>query len=920
MHTNVQLIISGLGAGAAFALLALGLVVVFRGSGILNFAQGAVATASAYTFIWLRSQGWSLIPAIVAAILLASAIGLAFDALVLRRLRKAPVLAKVVATLGLQVALIAVIPMVYGHEYRAPAELVDRRAYALPFGSPRFIVPGDRLMFLIISAAVTLGLWALFRFTRFGRATRGLADNETAIALLGYSPQMLSMVNWALGTALAGAAGVLLSSLVQQTPTSYTLILIGAIAASLIGGLRSFGITFAACLALGAAQSVIARYGPDLTDLTTIVGWGDTLPFVVIGLVMILRGQTIPSREARLESWLPAAPRMHSPLRFFVVMLVVGIVWYSVTSQGLAVATTVSLMTGVVCLSLVVVTGYLGQISLAQMMLAGVGAFFASAAASDWGLPFPFPILVGGLLAVPVGALLALPALRVRGINLAVVTMAAAFVADASFFSDYRLSNGGRFPSAKFGPIDFGTFSQPRRYGVFVLVTLLILCVGVGMLRRSHVGVRFLAVRANERGAAALGVSNAAQKLMAFGIASFIAGIGGGLMGYQAERLTYGNFTALQSLFLVSTTYMAGIGAVGSSLIAGLLVSGGVLSHILHFEGSAGEIVQILGGIGVMLTVVLHPDGLALLPRDLREGLAARRRRHHDTARPEPALAEEALVTAPLVLAGVGGGVPFLPDAAPAGWSNVIDAPHPAPSRNGHPPRGEGLVAEALTLSYGAVHAVDQLSVRVRPGELIGLIGPNGAGKTSAIDALTGFAPSAGGVVRLDGLRIDGWSPHRRARAGLIRTFQGLEIFDDLTVLENLEVARRTSGREGGVGSTEALAMFGLLEDQSQLARSLPQGERRLLALSRALVCSPRTLVLDEPAAGLDTTESAHLGELLRAVVDRGVGILLVDHDMSLVLSVSDAVLVMDFGRLIADGVPAAVREDERVLTAYLGA
>jgi sulfate-transporting ATPase len=173
--------------------------------------------------------------------------------------------------------------------------------------------------------------------------------------------------------------------------------------------------------------------------------------------------------------------------------------------------------------------------------------------------------------------------------------------------------------------------------------------------------------------------------------------------------------------------------------------------------------------------------------------------------------------------------------------------------------------------------------------------------------------------VSLGDERIDGWSAPRRARAGLVRTFQGLEIFDDLTVAENVEVARRGAGRGHDVPVAAALSVVGLHGDADRLAASLPQGRRRLLAMARALACSPDVLVLDEPAAGLDTEESAHLGLLLRAVVDSGVGVLLVDHDMSLVLSVCDHVLVMDFGKVISSGAPHSIRQDDLVLAAYLG-
>jgi ABC-type branched-subunit amino acid transport system ATPase component len=229
------------------------------------------------------------------------------------------------------------------------------------------------------------------------------------------------------------------------------------------------------------------------------------------------------------------------------------------------------------------------------------------------------------------------------------------------------------------------------------------------------------------------------------------------------------------------------------------------------------------------------------------------------------------------------------------------------------------LSAAHLGVRYGGVEAVRGVDLDVHAGRIHGLIGPNGAGKSSLIDALTGFQASASGTVHLDGRDITGLAPHARARLGLSRSFQHLELFDDLTVRENLVVAARASrrGDRDGVGS--AAALLGIEDIMAARISDLAHGKRRLVTVARALCARPSVLVLDEPATGLDMAETDHLGGCLRTIAGSGTGVLLVDHDMSLVLSVSSTVTVLDFGAVLAAGTPEAIRGDATVRKAYLG-
>jgi branched-chain amino acid transport system ATP-binding protein len=243
---------------------------------------------------------------------------------------------------------------------------------------------------------------------------------------------------------------------------------------------------------------------------------------------------------------------------------------------------------------------------------------------------------------------------------------------------------------------------------------------------------------------------------------------------------------------------------------------------------------------------------------------------------------------------------------------------------------GSRLTTRGVTVSFGGVHAVVDVDLDVEQGRLVGLIGPNGAGKTTFIDAITGFVRSRGRV-ELSGRDLSRLAPHERARNGLGRTWQATELFDDLTVGENLAVAAERPSRwasvrellwkapENGAAVRDALALLGVESTLAKLPSELSQGERKLVGVARALAAAPRVVCLDEPAAGLDAGESEQLGHRLREVADGGTGMLLVDHDMGLVLSVCDWIVVLEFGQVIATGTPEQVRRDRRVVEAYLG-
>jgi len=243
------------------------------------------------------------------------------------------------------------------------------------------------------------------------------------------------------------------------------------------------------------------------------------------------------------------------------------------------------------------------------------------------------------------------------------------------------------------------------------------------------------------------------------------------------------------------------------------------------------------------------------------------------------------------------------------------------------------LECRELSVEYGGVRAVDHASLAVEPGQIVGLIGPNGAGKTTFVDAISGFVTTSTGSLVFDGHDLAGSKPHQRARLGLVRTFQSLELFDDLSVRDNLFAASERPpwwrlagelvwprlGRTDASAVDEALEALDIVDLGDRSPDEISQGQRKLVGVARAIAAQPKLLLLDEPASGLDTDESTHLGARLRGLLDRGITILLVDHDMGLVLDVCHHIFVLDFGRILAAGPPDAIRADRSVIEAYLG-
>ncbi|MFI1486725.1 ATP-binding cassette domain-containing protein [Streptomyces sp. NPDC020747] len=906
MDDILRFALLGLGLGALYALTAHGIVLVYRGSGVLNFAHGAIGMAGAYVQWELAvNHGVPYWPAVACGVLGSTLLGVLTHLLVIRPLRRASSLARLVGTLAVFIVLTAVAVKRYGDS----VQLVPAK---LPSGLVEIAgatVSEDRIWLLGIAVAVTAALHALYKRTLFGLGTTAVAENQGVAASLGWSADLIAAANWGLGSALAGLTGILIVPVIGLSVTGLTTLLLSALAAALVGRFSSFPVTLAGGLVIGVVQSELTRFGSDVTGLAASV------PFLVIALMLVVRGRALPLRGTFLER-LPALGTGRVRPVPLALAVVTGLLLIGLSSPLWADAITNTLVLSLIILSIIVVTGYAGQVSLAAYALAGTGAFIAGHAAADWGWPFELALLAGVLGTVPIGLLFALPAVRTRGVNLAIITLGLGTTLETMVFQNTDLSTTPGSDGIAVGKqtlfgISISGVDHPQRYAAVVLVMFVAATLVVANVRRSRTGRRLIAVRANERAAAALGIDVRAAKLYAFGLSAAIAALAGVLTGFRSTSVVFADFASFESITALGLAVIGGVGFLVGPLFAATFAAGTVGARFgdLVLPGLS-EWMPLIGGIILVLTLVGNQDGIG---REAGKQVAAAERRLLPKRAPKRTVAAQ----------DTGAGdEPVAPDVHPA-----------APSQATHRAPGLPLHVRDLTVRYGGVVAVDSLSFDIEPGRVVGLIGPNGAGKTSAIDAVTGFTRAASGSVRLGDRDVTRLPVHRRAGAGLSRSFQSLELFEDMSVLDNLYAACdrpgpwaylkdlvRPGSRPLPAHVLVAVREFGLEAALGRPVGDLSYGERRLLAIARAVATSPSVLLLDEPAAGLSDDESRELAQLVRRLAeDWGMGVLLVEHDVDMVMSVCDEVVVLDFGRRICVGTPEEVRGDPAVRAAYLG-
>jgi branched-chain amino acid transport system ATP-binding protein len=530
-------------------------------------------------------------------------------------------------------------------------------------------------------------------------------------------------------------------------------------------------------------------------------------------------------------------------------------------------------LTAIVGIGLNVLVGLTGQVSFGHVGFYAIGAYTVAILTTTAKLPFALALALAALLSGLVGALLALPALRVRGPYLAMITIAFGFIVENITVEWDELTGGQNGIMGIPSPSAFGASFGERGVALLAIGFAAVLLYAFWRLSISNWGKAMRGVKDSELAAESIGLNPVAVKTVAFALSALCAGIAGGLFAPLSGFVTPSTFTFSQSLLFVLVVVIGGAGTV-----AGPLVGAAVVVLLPEVLSALAEYRLLFFGALMLLVLWIAPEGIV--------GETLRLMRRKRPGLPVDPLAADRLHFAPA-------------------------APLPVAVRD-------------LAIAFGGIKAVSAATFDAAPGKITSLIGPNGAGKTTVLNMLGGFYRPDAGTIRLGRHEFAGRAAYVIARAGVARTYQTSQLFGSMSVLDNLAIARckgRLGTKQDDVhAAAEQLAAFvGYRGDLMRRAADLPHVDRRLIEIARALATAPGVLLLDEPAAGLSGEDKARLAQLLRRIADSGIALILVEHDMSLVMGISDQVVVIDAGACIAAGPPQKVQQDPAVKRAYLG-
>lgn len=934
---SAEILTLGIIRGLVYSLLAFGLVLIFRAGRVLNLAQAQMGSMGAAILgLLVVRYGWTYPLALPVALLAGAGIGAAMDLGIVRRLFDSSRLVLLIATVGAAELLLAM-------QYALPTDDVRPTPYPVPFDVRieigDLVLGGAHVLVVVVVLPTMVALaWFLAR-TRHGIAVRAAAANPDAAELAGIGVHRVSTIVWTIAGVLSTLTMILVSPLenvqVGRAPTAALGfgLLLRVFCAAAVGRFESLPLTLVGGIGVGLLETIA------LSNAST--GVDDVVIFLALILVLLLRrprAVVTGSNSLSLTTEPRAVPGGASgadlarQLRWAAIaisLMIAVAAPFVFTRNSTIFSLSRVLVFAIIALSVTVLTGWAGQLSLAQFAFAGLGAMVTGSLMND-GVRFEVAIgyaIVAGVLAA---ALIGLPALRTNGLLLAVTTLGFAVASWAWFLRIDRFVGAdglGHIPRSRFFGFDLST---QRSYYLFCLSSLVAVAFLVHRVRAGGVGRSILAVRDNEHRAATFGISPLTHKLMAFAVAGGIAAFGGALLGGASVDFAVDDFGPELSLSIVAICVIGGLGSVSGAMLGTLYVIG-----LPALFGSTSEMAMLTSGVGLLVLILYLPAGLSGLGFRLRELLVRRYLPPEDEG-------SESIDTIPhprdeLVDAAPADTVRGTEDRDPPRRGGVA-AMFARDRRQAPDVSATPLRIEHLTIGFGGLRAVDDLTLEVRPGEIVGLIGSNGAGKSTVMAAASGFLPIRTGRIELFGADVTGAGAHERARAGLGRIFQDARLLPSMTVrdtvLTSLEVREpselvpsafalppaRAAERAKAAHADEVIDRVGLGGHRDARILELSTGTRRIVELACLIAQGSRLLLLDEPTAGVAQRESEAFGPLLSGVAaELGASVLLIEHDLPLVLSLSHRLYAMSAGRVISSGAADAVAADPAVVAAYLG-
>lgn len=955
MTQFLNLVLSGLVTGAIYSIMASGLVLTYTTSGIFNFAHGAIAFSTAYLYYQLNyGRHWSTVAALILSVFVfAPALGLALDRVLLRRLAKAPVYARVVGTIGLSVMLPNLLLWLVNAVGIKTLDMSlagdDITSLGLPIhgvgpSPPKVFNPlkgvalnSDQLAVFVVAALAALTLWWVIRHTRLGLEMRAVVDRDQLAGLRGISAARTSAVAWVMTMILAGLGGVLIAPLFSLADYIYTLVVLGSLAVVVLAGMRSMPIAFVGGLGLGVLQNLIAGYSDKIFPdwLNGLSGLKSSVPFILTILLLLVFGRERGRRAGSVAEDVPRPDHrsLLSPMRrrlpwaiWTVVLLAYALQWLpthwfradnyaqTVIAQGLA--------TGIIFLSFVVVTGLGGMVSLAQATFVTAAAFATGwASTRDWGVDLPFiatngrlnflwATLVGMTVAGAVGLLMGLPITKLGGVSLALGTLSFAFIASQVVFPTQAIGHNSSGWVIRQPTVDLPVLNQlvdllvvgkqhamdSSKLPVQILLFLVIfgiVTLSIHGLQRSASGRAMLAVRSSEVAARSAGIRVERIRVLIFAFAAAVAGLGGVCLGIFSTQVSASTAPPLVGLFWLAIAVTFGIRRPGGALIAGLAFAGfsAIITTFTHrFDNS---VVSDLLGSPYFMPILSGLGAIQLAQEpDGILSLVGQKKLEKRRHRDRPvADADGSVGGAPEVTADVSADV-----SAGVSATQASTAGDTAGLTAGRAPGAMAPVVDldAAIAGYGDVEVLHGVDLTVSAGEILALVGANGAGKSTLCGVLAGTVPLTRGALRWQGAPI-AVQPFERARAGLMLVPEARGIFPGLTVEENLAILLRSEALRD-----RAYERFPILDQRRhQAAGLLSGGEQQMLGLAPALADPPTLLIADEPTLGLAPLTGALVLEAITELRSLGSAVLLVEEHARHALQIADRVAFMQLGRVV---------------------